>query len=86
MLGINYLDVQLPGCGDWHKAWLGCLLITMLELLCGLGFNLWLGLNIWDYSLLPFNFYGQICLPFSLIWLVMARLLLYLVRWLRQGM
>lgn len=86
LVGLNYLDVQLPDCGDWHKAWLGCLLITSVELLFGLGCNLWLGLAVWDYSRLPYNFYGQICLPFTLVWLGLARLLLYLVRWLRPAL
>ena len=80
---LNYLDIQLPDCGDWHKAWLGALIITTVELICGLLGNCWLGLAIWDYSRLPCNFYGQICLPFFLIWLGLARLLLYLVRFLR---
>ena len=42
---INYLDVQLPGCGNGHKAWLCCLVITALELCFGLVFNCWLGLD-----------------------------------------
>lgn len=83
LCALNYLDESLPGCGDWHKAWLGGLLITAVELLCGLCCNCWLGLAVWDYSRLPCNFYGQICLSFSIIWLALARLLLYLVRWLR---
>jgi uncharacterized membrane protein len=27
---------------------------------------------MWDYSTLPFNILGQICLPFSLIWIVLS--------------
>lgn len=85
-VGVNYLDICLPNCGDWHKAWLGGLLITAVELLFGLLFNCWLGLNIWDYSLLPYNFYGQICLPFAVVWLCLVRLLLRLARWLRPAL
>lgn len=32
----------------------------------------WLGLGIWDYSNMPFNILGQICLPFSLLWVVLS--------------
>ncbi len=85
-VGVNYLDMRLPGCGDWHKAWLGGLLITAVELLFGLFFNCWLGLAIWDYSLLPFNFYGQICLPFAAVWMGLVWLLLRLARWLRPAL
>ena len=28
-----------------------------------------LGLHIWDYSTMPLNIFGQICLPFSLAWM-----------------
>ena len=38
--------------------------VTLLELVSGIILNLWLGLGIWDYSNMPFNFLGQICLPF----------------------
>jgi uncharacterized membrane protein len=42
--------------------------ITAAELLAGLVLNVKLGLNIWNYSRLPYNLYGQICPAFSLIW------------------
>ena len=31
-----------------------------------------LHLHVWDYSALPLNIMGQICLPFSLIWFVLT--------------
>ena len=30
--------------------------------------NLLLGFHVWDYSDLPLNILGQICIPFSIIW------------------
>ncbi len=48
------------------------LFITVSELLCGLIINLSLGLAVWDYSDMPLNLYGQICLPFSLLWLLIT--------------
>lgn len=44
------------------------LLITILELIFGLISNVWLGLGIWDYSNLKFNFMGQISLRYSILW------------------
>ena len=32
----------------------------------------WLELEVWDYSNLPFNFMGQICLPFSFAWTLLS--------------
>ena len=46
--------------------------ITLTELLFGVIFNLGFGCNVWDYSLLPLNLLGQICLPYSLLWCLLA--------------
>lgn len=43
-------------------------IITAMELAFGLILNLYLGLSIWDYSKLPFNLWGQICLSYSMAW------------------
>ena len=41
-------------------------IITAVELAAGLVFNR--DFRVWDYRNLPGNFRGQICLPFSLLW------------------
>ena len=48
------------------RALAGAGVITMIELLFGLIFNR--GYSVWDYRSMPGNFYGQICLPFSVLW------------------
>ena len=50
----------------------GAGIITMVELLAGLVFNR--SYRVWDYRSLPLNFYGQICLPFSLLWVPVSLL------------
>jgi len=52
----------------WLKATLGALAVSSVELLFGIVFNLALGLDVWDYSSVPLNFLGQICLPFAFLW------------------
>ena len=47
---------------------IGSIIITILEFITGCIVNLWLGWNVWDYSNLPLNLLGQICLPFSILW------------------
>lgn len=42
--------------------------ITALEFVFGIIFNIILKMNVWDYSNVPMNILGQICIPFSLIW------------------
>lgn len=54
------------------------IIITALELIFGIIFNLYLKMDVWDYSNMPFNLLGQICLPFSLLWML-AGLGLYIV-------
>ena len=56
----------------WLQAVLGGLTITAAELAAGLALNCWLKLAIWDYSALPCNFLGQICLQFSALWCVLT--------------
>lgn len=46
--------------------------ITTSELLCGIVVNLRLGLGIWDYTDMPFNYLGQVCLPFTLLWFMIT--------------
>ena len=46
--------------------------ITTLELVTGLIVNR--NYSVWDYRTAPFNFLGQICLPFSLLWIPVSLL------------
>ena len=50
------------------KAFLCAISVTAVELIFGIIFNLILKMNVWDYSKCPFNFLGQICPLFSLLW------------------
>lgn len=47
---------------------IGSVVVTIAELLVGIILNMCLGLHVWDYSNMPFNFLGQICPQFSLAW------------------
>ena len=48
------------------------LVITLIELIFGLIFNLIFKANVWDYSKLRGNLWGQICLPFSCLWFLLG--------------
>lgn len=47
---------------------IGAGIITALELITGYIVNVNLGWHVWDYSNVPLNFYGQICLFASIGW------------------
>lgn len=50
------------------KCLLGTVFITAIEFIFGCIFNLKYSFAVWDYSNMPFNILGQICLPFSVLW------------------
>ena len=54
------------------RALVGALIITCAEFVTGCVVNLWLELGVWDYSRLPFNLLGQICLSYSLVWFLLC--------------
>ena len=68
-LANERMSWALPLC---LQALLGGLAITAGELAAGLVLNVWLELGIWDYSDLPLNLWGQICLQYSALWCVLA--------------
>lgn len=47
-------------------------LITFVELCFGVLFNLVMGMEVWDYSAMPGQLLGQICLPYFLLWILLA--------------
>lgn len=57
--------------------------ITILEFFTGCIVNLWLGWNVWDYSGLPFNLWGQICLQYFLLWIPLSMIGIILDDWIR---
>lgn len=61
------------------RAFFSTLLITTTELIFGFILNIILNLNVWDYSKTPFNFMGQVCLPFSLLWFVLSYVLILII-------
>lgn len=56
----------------WQQGVIGSVIITVLEFITGCFVNIMLGWSVWDYSNMPFNLFGQICLPFSLLWIVIG--------------
>lgn len=51
-----------------RKCVLGSCIITAIEFFTGCIVNKKMKLNVWDYSKLPFNFKGQVCLLYSFFW------------------
>ncbi len=72
-LGVGRTAAHLEGNAPmaW-QALIGAAIITAVEFVSGCVLNLWLGLGIWDYSSLPGSVLGQICLPYTALWCLLA--------------
>lgn len=51
---------------------IGAFIVSLVEFVSGCIINLWLGWNVWDYSEMPLNILGQICLPYMGLWFVLS--------------
>ena len=67
----------------WKQCVIGSLVVTAVEFVSGCIINLWLGWGVWDYSDMPFNILGQVCLPFSALWVLLSALAIILDDYLR---
>lgn len=67
----------------WKQTLMGTGIITAAEFLTGCIVNLWLGWAVWDYSGLPGNFLGQICLQYIILWVPVSLVGIVLDDWLR---
>lgn len=84
---IGLINELIPWCMPiWKQALIGAAIITGLEFLTGCVVNRWLGWEVWDYSGMPMNLLGQICVPYMLLWIPVAALAIVLDDWLRYWM
>ena len=67
----------------WKQMLIGGAVVTTVELCSGIILNLVLKWHVWDYSKMPFNFLGQICLPFTLAWIGLSAVAIVLDDYLR---
>ena len=66
---INEIMPKIPLV--WQMI-LSAVIITAVEFVSGCILNIWLGLDIWDYSDETFNLIGQISLKHSIYWFFLS--------------
>ena len=71
-LSLFLIHNSMPHTSVFLKAFLGMIVITLLELSVGLIVNRVFSLGVWDYSNLPYNLLGQISIPFSACWYILS--------------
>ena len=65
---------------------LGSCIITLLEFITGYIVNIKLGMNVWDYSYMPFNVMGQVCLPYMGLWFILSGVCIVVDDYLRYAL
>lgn len=85
--GVCFLLLGQFSQAPWSlpvKSLTGAGAITSVELLAGLLVNS--HYTVWDYRAMPLNLWGQICLPFSLLWIPVGLGGMALYTWLDRTM
>ncbi len=75
--GINQIHAFFKLSMRWQAS-IGAVIVLAVEYIAGLILNVWLGMGIWDYSSLPLNVHGQICLPFAVLWFLLMPFAIWL--------
>lgn len=81
---IGLINDNTPDIPLFYQCILGTTIVTLIEFISGCYLNIYLGLGVWDYSHVPFNFLGQVCLPFSIIWMFLSIPVIYLDDYLKN--
>lgn len=56
---------------------ISAIIITVLEFITGYIVNIRLNIGVWDYSYLPFNIMGQVCLLYSGLWMFLSLIIIF---------
>lgn len=70
--GIINLNMYLKKKNIILRTFTSTVFVTIIELIAGLIINKWACLKVWDYSHLKYNVCGQICLKYSMYWMVLC--------------
>ena len=75
---IGMINEITPKMNIFLQMFIGAVIVTIIEFFSGYIINIILGLNVWDYSNLMFNYKGQISLIFTVIWFFLSAPVIYL--------
>ena len=75
---IGMINEITPKMNIILQMFIGAVIVTIIEFISGYIINIILGLNVWDYSNLMFNYKGQISLIFTVIWFFLSAPVIYL--------
>ena len=59
------------------QAVIGACIVLVVEFIAGCILNIWLGLNVWDYSESFGNIMGQVCVTYAFLWVLLMPLAIW---------
>lgn len=71
-LSFYIINKHTANISKFIKSFFGMFSVTALELTVGLIVNKFFNMNVWDYSGMKFNLFGQISLAFSACWYMIS--------------
>lgn len=80
---IGLINNIAPNKKLYKQCLISMVIVTLIEFISGYILNIKMGLNVWDYSDLPFNYKGQISLLFSAFWFFLSIIAIWLYDYLR---
>ena len=79
MMFFSYQGQQVHWQDDFLLQVFRCsIFVTAAEFITGIIVNKWFALHVWDYSRMPFQLFGQICLPFMMLFACLCAVGIYL--------
>lgn len=72
LAALYWLRRRMGGTPLLLRCLAGAAVITLVELWIGCTVNLWWNMDVWDYSDMPMNLWGQICPLFSAMWFLLC--------------
>lgn len=67
----------------WEQCLIGTIIVLLIEFTSGMILNVYLKLGIWDYSDVWGNYYGQVCIPYSILWFFLVPMAIYVDDYIR---
>lgn len=77
---INEVNENLP---MWQQCFIGTLIVLIIEFVAGYILNIKLNIGVWDYTSMPFNIMGQVCILFGVFWFFLSVIAIWLDDYLR---
>ena len=85
LLLIRRINVRFREKTVLYRCIISSAAITYVEFWVGCVVNRIMGLGVWDYSGMKLNFMGQVCLEYSLLWILLSAPIILVLSYIQYG-